>query len=294
VRVRITDTFSDEVESPLRLTVASALPKGDRQRFLIEKLTELGVARFIAMTNRFYVDRSVSRWDSGEALLAGDEAHHFSKVMRGRVGDSLVLFDGSGTYAHGIAESIQKESVRVRITDTFSDEVESPLRLTVASALPKGDRQRFLIEKLTELGVARFVPVVMERSVARANESAIQRLRRYVIESAKQCGRNVLMEITDEVPIHQLNDLFAAETFTKFLLHPVALGSVGQTTPRQILAGMLPEKVAILAGPEGSFTDQEVEAMLRVGFQPLDLGKRILRSETACIAAAALLLTFAG
>ena len=247
------------------------------------------------MTNRFFVDRSVSRWDSGVVLLAGDEAHHFSKVMRGKAGDTLVLFDGTGMYAHGIAESLQKGYVRVRITDTFSDEVESPLRLTVASALPKGDRQRFLIEKLTELGVARFVPVSMERSVARANESTIQRLRRYVIEAAKQCERNVLMEITEEVPIHKLNDLFAMETSTKFLLHPVALGNVGQTTPQKILAAPpLPEKITILAGPEGSFTDQEVEEMLRVGFQPLDLGKRILRSETASIAAAALLLTFAG
>jgi len=246
------------------------------------------------MTNRFFVDRSVSRWDAHEALLSGDEVHHFSKVMRGKVGDSLVLFDGTGTYAHGIAESIKKEGVQVRIIDTFSDDIESPLCLTIASALPKGDRQRFLIEKLAELGVARFVPVRTERSVAQAQESTIQRLRRYVIEAAKQCGRNVLMEISGEVPINKLNDLFATEPIAKFLLHPVALGSVGQTTPRQILAETLPPKMVILAGPEGSFTDQEVEETLRLGFRPLDLGKRILRTETACIAAAALLLTFAG
>jgi 16S rRNA (uracil1498-N3)-methyltransferase len=246
------------------------------------------------MTNRFFVDRSVSRWDADEALLSGDEAHHFSKVMRGKVGDSLVLFDGTGTYAHGVAESIQKEGIRIRITDTFSDEIESPLRLTVAAALPKGDRQRFLIEKLAELGVARFVPVLMERSVARVNAAVIQRLRRYVIEAAKQCGRNVLMEITSEVPIKKLNDLFVMGTITKFLLHPVALGSVGQTTPRQVLAGPPLQHIVILTGPEGSFTDQEVEEMIRVGFQPLDLGKRILRTETASIAAAALFLTFAG
>lgn len=248
------------------------------------------------MPNRFFVDHSVSQWDSVKALLSGDEAYHFSKVMRGKVGDSLVLFDGTGTYAYGIVESIQKDSVRIHITNTLSDEVESPLRLTVASALPKGERQRFLIEKLTELGVARFVPVLMERSVSRANESALQRLRRYVIESAKQCGRNVLMEITDEVPILKLNDIFAMETFTKFLLHPVAFGDVGQTTPRKFLTDTPPssKKIVVLAGPEGSFTDREVEDMLRSGFQPLDLGKRILRSETACVAAAALFLTFAG
>ena len=244
------------------------------------------------MTNRFFIDRSVSHEDSTGVLLAGDEAHHFCKVMRGKVGDMLVLFDGTNRYIHGIAEAIQKEGVRVRITEICADDVESPLRLTVAAALPKGDRQRFLIEKLAELGVARFIPVLMERSVARANDAAIQRLQRYVIEAAKQCGRNVLMEITGEVPINKLNDYITAETTTKFLLHPLALGSVGQKMPRQILDD-IPNKIAVLAGPEGSFTDQEVELAIRGGFQPLDLGKRILRTETACIAAAALLLTAA-
>ena len=246
------------------------------------------------MTNRFFVDRAVSRWDANEALLSGDEVHHFCKVMRGKVGDSLVLFDGTGPYSHGIVESIQKEGVRIRITDTFADEVESPLRLTVAAALPKGDRQRFLIEKLAELGTARFVPVQMERSVARANDAVIQRLRRYVIEAAKQCGRNVLMEITNEVPMGKLSDFLATDTTAKFLLHPVALGNVGQTVAQQVLTSELPEKVVILAGPEGSFTDQEVNLALRDGFVPLDLGRRILRTETACIATAAVFLIACG
>jgi 16S rRNA (uracil1498-N3)-methyltransferase len=252
------------------------------------------------MSNRFFVDRSVSRWDADEVLLAGDEAHHFQKVMRGKVGDSLILFDGTGPYSHGIVEAIQKDGVLIRITETFADDVESPLRLTIAAALPKGDRQRFLIEKLSELGTARFVPVQMERSVARANDAVIQRLRRYVIEAAKQCGRNVLMEITNEVPIDKLCGFFAAETMmTKFLLHPIILGNVGQQMPRQVfshLAGtpLSSTKIVILAGPEGSFTDQEVDETLRDGFVPLDLGKRILRTETACIAAAALFLTVSG
>jgi len=245
------------------------------------------------MSNRFFVDRSVSRLDADEALLAGDEAHHFCKVMRGKVGAPIVLFDGTGPYSHGIVESIQKEGIHIRITGTFADDVESALRVTVAAALPKGDRQRFLIEKLAELGTARFVPVQMERSVARANDAVIERSRRYVIEAAKQCGRNVLMEITNEVPINKLNDLFTSETVSKFVLHPVSLGNVGQTTPRQILSSHLadiPGKVVVLAGPEGSFTDKEVDSVLQDGFLPLDLGKRIFRTETACIAAAAFFL----
>lgn len=242
------------------------------------------------MPHRYYIDPSVSRWD----YLAGDEAHHFHKVMRGKVGDALELFDGTGTFAHGIVEAIQKDGIQIRIKEKFADDVESPLCLTIAAALPKGDRQRFLIEKLAELGTARFVPVLMERSVARANESTIQRLRRYVIEAAKQCGRNVLMEIANEVPLNKLNlDI----DVTKYILHPVALGNVGQTTPRQVLAAsahFTGTPMLILAGPEGSFTDEEVAWALQAGFMPLDLGKRILRTETACIAAAALLLTVAG
>ena len=242
------------------------------------------------MTNRFFVDRAVSRWGACEVLLSGDEAHHFCKVMRGKIGDTLVLFDGTGICSHGIVEAIHKEGIRIRITDTFVDSVESSRRLTVASALPKGERQRFLIEKLAELGTARFVPVQMERSVARANDAVIQRLRRYVIEAAKQCGRNVLMEITNEVPLGNLNEYLEAGTTVKLLLHPIALGDVGQATPQQILSGALSDKVVLLVGPEGSFTDQEVNEALRIGFLPLDLGKRILRTETACIAAATLFL----
>jgi len=246
------------------------------------------------MTSRYFLDRSVSRRERDAVLLSGDEARHFCKVMRGKVGDPLILFDGTGPYLHGIVESILKEGIHIRITQTFADDNESPLRLTVAAALPKGERQRFLIEKLAELGVARFVPVQMERSIARANDAVIQRFRRYVIEAAKQCGRNVLMEITDEVPIEKLNTLWTPET-KKFLLHPAALGSVGQRTPRQVLADIpCTAPLALLIGPEGSFTDKEVERALQEDFIPLDLGKRILRLETACIAAAALFLVMNG
>ena len=264
------------------------------------------------MTSRYFIDRTVSRWEEGEAVLCGDEAHHFTKVMRGKAGDSLVLFDGTGKFAHGIAELINKDGIQIRITDTFSDDIESPIRLTIASALPKGDRQRFFIEKLAELGVARYVPVQMTRSVARANDSTLGRFRRYVIESSKQCGRNVLMEVSAEVPMNHLNDWIektidshSANSPTaceKYLLHPVALGSVGQTTPQQVLMpqvtppsdadGVSVRTIIILAGPEGSFTEQEIALALQAGFCPLDLGKRILRTETACIAASAVFLCF--
>jgi 16S rRNA (uracil1498-N3)-methyltransferase len=212
--------------------------------------------------------------------------------MRGNVGDEIILFDGSGLSYRSQVESIDKTTVTVHIIETLPDNIESPLRLTVATALPKGDRQRFLAEKLAELGVARLIPLHLERSVARADAAVVQRLRRYVIEAAKQCGRNVLMEITNEMTLRELNHFLTAQNnMTKFLLHPVVLSEVGQTTVQTIFAKELPKQIAVLIGPEGSFTDQEIETALNFGFQPLHLGTRILRTETACIAAAAVFLT---
>jgi 16S rRNA (uracil1498-N3)-methyltransferase len=247
------------------------------------------------MSNRFFLDPAISTIENDHAVLGGDEAHHFSRVLRGNVGDEIILFDGSGWSYRSKVVSVNKTTVTVQIIETAPDNIESPLRLTVATALPKGDRQRFLVEKLAELGVARFIPLHLERSVARANTTVTQRLKRYVVEAAKQCGRNVLMEMTNEMTLTTLNDFLTEQgKITKFLLHPLALGNVGQLTPQTILAGQLPKHIAVLIGPEGSFTDQEIETTLNFGFQPLHLGNRILRTETACIAAAAVFLTGSG
>jgi 16S rRNA (uracil1498-N3)-methyltransferase len=247
------------------------------------------------MSNRFFLDPAISTINGDHVVLGGDEAHHFCRVMRGNVGDEVILFDGSGLCYRSNVESVGKTTVTARIIETLPDHIESPLRLTVATALPKGDRQRFLAEKLAELGVARLIPLHLERSVARSDAAVAQRLRRYVIEAAKQCGRNVLMEITDEMTLQKLNHFLTTQgNVTKFLLHPVALGEVGQTTPQTILAGELPQQIAVLIGPEGSFTDQEIETALNFGFQPLHLGARILRTETACVAAAAVFLAGSG
>ncbi|MDR0703964.1 MAG: 16S rRNA (uracil(1498)-N(3))-methyltransferase [Planctomycetaceae bacterium] len=247
------------------------------------------------MSNRFFLDPVISAIDGDHVVLGGDEAHHFCRVMRGEVGDEIILFDGSGLCYRSKVESVDKTTVTARIVETLPDTIESPLRLTVATALPKGDRQRFLTEKLAELGVARLIPLRLERSVARADAAVAQRLRRYVVEAAKQCGRNVLMEITNEITLHELNHFLNSQNdVTKFLLHPLALGEVGQTTPQTILAKELPKQLAVLVGPEGSFTDQEIETALSFGFQPLHLGARILRTETACIAAAAVFLAGLG
>ncbi|GHT34684.1 ribosomal RNA small subunit methyltransferase E [Planctomycetales bacterium] len=245
------------------------------------------------MSDRFYLDPAVSTLSETGAEFGGDEAHHFIRVMRGKTGGSVILFDGSGFVYYGTVESITKNSVVVSITEKQKDGIESPLRLTIACPLPKGDRQRFLVEKLAELGVERFIPLALQRSVARTTPSATAKFRRYVIEAAKQCGRNVLMTVEEEMTLPEFIKLLT-DDYYRLILHPVSLGEAGQITVKKFLEKELPKHIAVLTGPEGSFTDSEVEAAIQSGFAALDLGARILRTETAAVAAAALLLTYAG
>lgn len=276
------------------------------------------------MSNRFYIDPNVSTKDNKRAVLCGDEAFHFCKVMRGRVGDEIFLFDGVGGLFRGVVDSISKSKLEIQLLEQLVDCIESPLRLTIAAALPKGDRQKFLVEKLAELGVHRFIPISLERSVARADSGVISRFQRYVIEAAKQCGRNFLMEIKEEMTLDNFikfsqnyNDRInvaqnnvesdedsnveskvdsnvVQQKFLRLILHPVSLGVVGQITPKQLLNDKLPRNIVALIGPEGSFTDREISTCIESGFIPLAIGERILRTETACVTIAALLLPYAG
>ena len=218
-----------------------------------------------------------------EVVLGGDEAHHFVRVMRGNVGDEIRLFDGKGLRFRGIVEAIRKTEIGVRILETDSASTESPVRLTIASALPKGDRQKFLIEKLTELGVARFVPLRCERNVSKVDAAVLAKFRRWVIEASKQSLRTVLMEIEDEKSPGE----FGGFSGRKFLPHPVFDTKIGQTVfPNEIDGDVL-----VAVGPQGGFTPSETATALQCGFMPIDLGPRFLRTETACFVVAAILLT---
>jgi 16S rRNA (uracil1498-N3)-methyltransferase len=260
--------------------------------------------------------------------------------MRGKSGDEIFLFDGVGGLFSGTVDSVQKDKVEVNLIEKIVTDNECPLKLTIAAALPKSDRQKFLVEKLAELGTHRFVPLQLERSVARADSNVITRFQRYVIESAKQCCRNVLMEISNETTLdnfikqtqnygsenndsennvaqnNDVNDVknnndqnnvaqniddrnnviprINRRDFLRLLLHPVSLGAIGQITPKQLLSDNLPRNIVALIGPEGSFTNREISTCIESNFIPLAMGARILRTETACVTVAALLLTYAG
>src|SRR6476659_1655951 len=132
---------------------------------------------------------------AGCMMLDGAEAHHLLHVMRASAGDEVTLFDDSGAEFKATVETLRRADAELRIIERREIDRELPFELVVGVALPKGDRQKWLVEKLTELGVTSLVPLMTERSVAQPNDSALERLNRSVIEAAKQCGRNRLMEI---------------------------------------------------------------------------------------------------
>ncbi len=233
------------------------------------------------MTDRYFMESPIT---GGMVLLAGPEAHHLIHVMRAKPGDQVVLFDGSGAEFHARIERVARTEVELGVLARHEVDRELPLDLTLGVALPKGDRQKWLVEKTVELGVGRLVPLVTARSVARPGERTLARLRRTVIEASKQCGRNRLMQIAE--PQSWPDFLTATEGAPcRLLAHP----HEGASETRQPAASNLPEgasrsKVVVLAaGPEGGFADDEVTLATSAGWQPVDLGPRTLRIETAAI-----------
>src|SRR3954466_314658 len=146
------------------------------------------------MSERFYSPHPIT---AGCMMLDGPEAHHLLHVMRAAVGDEVTLFDGSGAEFRATVQTLRRTDAELRIIERREIDRELPFELVVGVALPKGDRQKWLIEKLTELGVTTLVPLTPERCAPHPAAAAFDRLRRSIIEAAKQCGRNRLMNITE-------------------------------------------------------------------------------------------------
>jgi 16S rRNA (uracil1498-N3)-methyltransferase len=230
------------------------------------------------MAERFYVNCGLR---PGQVLLQGAEAHHLAVVCRLRAGDAVCLFNGDGHQYPARIEEVSRREVSLEVFAVESPDRELPFRLHIAAPLPRGDRAQFLLEKLTELGVASFTPLQTARSVVHPRETKLDKLQRHVIEASKQCGRNVLLEVRPMVEWPTFCN--AAELPARRVLgHPGGDWSRrdAETSPRW-------DTVAAV-GPEGGFTDEEVSLAVNAGWRLLDLGARILRVETAAMALAIL------
>lgn len=227
------------------------------------------------MSERFFLETPPA---AGKAVLTGDEARHLARVLRAAVGDAVTLFDGRGQSWLAHVTAIGRDTVEL---DTGEPRVEPAggRVLTVAVALPKGERQKWLVEKLTELGVARLVPLVTERGVAEATTAAIARLHRGVIEASKQCGRDTLMEVGAPASVATVVANRA----------PEVIGLVADPHGQPLETAGWPERADVvgLVGPEGGFTPAELALAEAAGWRRVALAAHVLRVETAAVALAA-------
>ena len=235
---------------------------------------------------RFYIDVPLRAGTS--TLLPEDSAHHAAHVLRVRTGDDVALFNGrGGEFAARIA-SIERLKVLCDVLEHRAIERESPLRMVLVQGVSSGERMDFTVRKSVELGVAEIHPVLATASVARPKgERAAARhthWQRVAISACEQCGRNRIPVVHPLVEATRLGDV----TGTKILLAPSAELRFSQACRS---AG---DEITIAAGPEAGFSAEEERAFLDAGFVPARIGPRVLRTETAGLAALAALNALRG
>jgi 16S rRNA (uracil1498-N3)-methyltransferase len=223
----------------------------------------------------------------GTVELTGDEARHAVVVRRTRVGEQVALTDGTGTTVVGTVEATARTSLTVNVSEVREAPAESP-RLVVVQAIPKGDRGELAVEMLTEVGVDVIVPWAASRSVAvwrgeRAAKS-LAKWRSTAREAAKQSRRSWFPAVAEMVRTPDVVDLLR-DAALAVVLHE------GGTEPMAALDVPVEGDVVIVVGPEGGISDDELAAFAETGAEPLRLGRSVLRTSTAGVAAAAALLS---
>ncbi len=242
-----------------------------------------------ARAPRFHLDAELR---SGTRILLSERAaHHALRVLRLRPGDEVVLFNGRGGEYQGVLASAGRRGLAAEVGAWHDVERESPLDATLVQGLSSGERMDLTIQKAVELGASAIRPVLTERSVVRlASERARNRLehwRRIAVAACEQCGRNRLPTLHAPVA---LADYCAQpdDASLRLLLAPEATVALRDSVAR------IGRTVALAAGPESGFTAAEEANLAGAGFIPVRLGARVLRTETAALAALAALNALAG
>ena len=231
---------------------------------------------------RLYCDLPLS--PGAEIVLPEAAARHAVTVLRLQAGDTLNVFNGAGGEYRASLVAVNKREVRARLIEFDAAERESPLKITLALGISAGERMDYSLQKATELGVTAIQPLATERSVVKlAGERADKRLQHWqhvVIAACEQCGRNRVPAVA---PVQKFFSYLAAVDGSKRLL---MLSPDAATPLKRVQAA---DEVILLIGAEGGLAPAECEAAAASGFEPVSLGPRILRTETAPVAALAVL-----
>jgi 16S rRNA (uracil1498-N3)-methyltransferase len=226
---------------------------------------------------RVYVEAALTPGSAVE--LPPETGSHLAKVLRARSGDELILFNGDGREFGGSIEEVRGSRVSAFVGEARPVDRESPLAITLVQCVPRGDRMDFIVQKATELGVARIVPVLSQRSVVRLDaaqaQSKANHWRAVTVSACEQCGRNRLPVIEAVQPLLNYLGNSVPGAGPRLVFEPLNGGS----------AKLSVTDAHVAIGPEGGFTSDELEAFRVCGYSQGGLGPRVLRTETAAIAA---------
>lgn len=240
--------------------------------------------------HRFFV--SPEAFASHPVVLTGDQAHQIRRVLRLRLGERVTLLDGQGYAYETILVALGETDAKFQVVKRWEAAGEPRTRITVFQAVLKGDNFAWALQKGTEVGISRFVPTICARNVVDdldAAEGKRERWARIIQEAAEQCGRG------------RLPELAPAELLPQALAYPPQKGTVRLIAWESEHSNRLRDalvrcnfaeeaRIEVFIGPEGGFTDEEVALARRYDVQPVTLGSRILRAETAGVVAATLIL----
>jgi 16S rRNA (uracil1498-N3)-methyltransferase len=247
---------------------------------------------------RFYAPPSAFNSNADGVTLASDEARHLRDVLRLKVGDEVYVFNGAGKEFHCTVEESRRDTAQLKvISEVAPARSESPLQLTLAVALLKGEKFDLVVQKATELGVARVVPVVTKLADIRLRDESdaakrVARWQRIALEAAKQSGRAVVPEIAVPVTFESFVVTFGHEPKMSCLLFSERDGESIIATKERLPTNV--STLTALVGSEGGWTNEELAAAREAGWSIVTLGGRVLRAETAAITVAVLLQHLAG
>jgi 16S rRNA (uracil1498-N3)-methyltransferase len=232
---------------------------------------------------RFFLPRIEIQ--DNRATITGSELNHLRRVLRLRPKDRVVLFDDAGWEHEGIIHSLGKDRGDIEITRSYQIDNESPVKITLALGLTKGEKMDFVVEKATELGVHAVVPFVSSYTVPKLNEKkAAQRSQRWhkiALGAAKQCGRVRIPEISALTEFRDLVEAASRDALRLFFWEKESQQGLSEFKDSRTGVG----EIVVMIGPEGGFSAPEAALALEHGFKPVRFGPRVLRAETAALAA---------
>lgn len=239
--------------------------------------------------SKFFVEEGAIRGDT--ITITGDDVNHIRKVLRLRTGEAITVCDGKGMDYSAEIEQLEAQYVSARVVGVRESGTEPPIEVVLFQGLPKSDKMDYIIQKTIELGISKIIPVITERTVVKIDnkkdaENKRVRWQRISLEAAKQCNRGMVPVV--EVPVSFEKALELSKEYELCMIpyekerNNKLKGLVKADPDRR--------KIAVFIGPEGGFSEEEIERAEKQGVKPVTLGTRILRTETAGIAVLAILM----